>query len=872
MIPLLLALFLAFPMLPGNADVGPVESGIRITELLPDPVGSDLEGEFIEIMNLGNSAVDMLNWSLSDQDGATDFVFPDILIEPGDRVVIYVGPGENRTENGVFYFHMWKSTSMLNNGGDDLLLLDDAGNTVDYLAYGGGSMVDAPPEGIEWDEKIETETGMAMARSSDTGEWFNAMPTPGKRNPDMNSGTGVVISSFYPCARASDEFVEIRNPSNSDMDVSGCYITDGEGYAYLPSGTVLEANSSIYVTQNYTGFLGEMGFAPTLSYGDCYTPSSYPQFANAGDEILFCSPSGSMLFSVSYGENGELSAPRKGEVYYDENGWKVRKIGRSSLSPLNISFSGSVTLFSAPESALKAVKNEIKAADREILINVYEFRSQEIAQEILGAIARGVEVKILVEGNPVGGMPEDEMKVLEVLSNSGADVRLEMNNESAGNFERYRYDHAKYMVVDSEALIISSENFNGDAMKTDGKNGNRGWGVVIRNKSAAGYMRRLFFTDSDLNFSDIVPFDSLDFEVADSDWTPFPAKGSEPADFEGNFSITLLPGPDAGLDEIIGAISSAEKSIYVEQFYITPEWKCGSGEFRNPLVSALLNASLRGCEVKVLLDGSYYNTDGGDDNDELAEFLNCFAAEHSVDLEARVIDLGRHGLVKVHNKGMIIDGNMSLISSFNWAQNSFTNNRELAVLIENRGVAEYLTTLFMDDWKSDFTLPVAAINGKRILRVNETCTFDALSSYDDSGISDYEWLLDGDTISDNTTLVLSFAYPGEHELVLTVRDADGNEDSACVNICIIPEESRSVLPERDEQAVSPSVFVENPRTDNDSAHNNIKESGIPEEAVSHGGSSDPNTLQYLLVVPSIVILLSAIKISGNKEKKKGHGS
>ena len=867
---LLLASAIILPSFMGSANADTAEYSVEIVEVLPDPAGSDIEGEFIELINMGDTPANLLNWSLTDQDGPPDLIFPDITLQPGERLVAHVGAGENLTENGTIHLYMWKTSSMLNNGGDDVLLLDGSGNPVDYMAYGNGSMVDQPPEGIEWDESMSAVSGLSLARSSDTGAWFSAMPTPGKENPDADAGEGAVVRSFYPYARASDEFVEISNPSNSPIDISGCYITDGEGYAYFPSETVVKANSSIYLTQNGSGFFGEMGFPADISYDDCYTPSSYPRFANSGDEIMMCKPSGATLFSVSYGDGSELQAPKKGEIYRYEDGWKAQKIGRSSFSPLTLSFNGSVSVFTAPESSLKAVKNEIERAEKEIIINVYEFRSQEIAQELLGAIARGVRVRILVEGNPVGGISDAETKVLRTLWSAGADIRLEVSNASAGRFQRYNYDHAKYMIVDSGTLFIDSENFNGEAMKTDGKSGNRGWGIVIRNESAARYMRRIFFEDSNLNFSDIVKFDALNLKDPNIQWKPFPDTSFEPVNLNGTFNITLLPGPESGLDEIIGAINSADSSVYVEQFYITPRWRYGDESVQSPLISALFNASLRGCEVKVLLDSFYYNTDGNDDNDELAEYLNSFGAENSVNIQARLIDLSAHDLVKVHNKGMIIDGRTTLISSFNWGQNSFTNNREMAVMVENKQVGEYFNSLFLEDWKSDFNPPVAVIEGERDIQVNVSSVFSASSSYDDSGISAYQWFLDDSNISVNSSIRLNFTAPGEHMLTLAVYDKEGNSNETSIKLAVLPED---VKENATEQKVWNEVSEVLPSVDDsaeDSTRDTIPPKNEPQAPAKSAGSIA--LWEYLLLLPAVAVLVSAIRISGRKEKGKNHGS
>jgi phosphatidylserine/phosphatidylglycerophosphate/cardiolipin synthase-like enzyme len=52
----------------------------------------------------------------------------------------------------------------------------------------------------------------------------------------------------------------------------------------------------------------------------------------------------------------------------------------------------------------------------------------------------------------------------------------------------------------------------------------------------------------------------------------------------------------------------------------------------------------------------------------------------------------------VHNKGVIVDNKSVLISSINWNENSFTNNREVGVIITHPSIAQYYCQIFLADW------------------------------------------------------------------------------------------------------------------------------------------------------------------------------
>ena len=53
----------------------------------------------------------------------------------------------------------------------------------------------------------------------------------------------------------------------------------------------------------------------------------------------------------------------------------------------------------------------------------------------------------------------------------------------------------------------------------------------------------------------------------------------------------------------------------------------------------------------------------------------------------------------VHNKGIIVDGQVVLISSQNWSTDGTLYNRDAGVIIHNAHAAEYFQTIFLHDWQ-----------------------------------------------------------------------------------------------------------------------------------------------------------------------------
>ena len=123
---------------------------VAINELLPNPVGPDAEGEFIELYNYGDYAADITGWILKDAIGATKTYTITGMIDAGEFLVFW------RNETGI----------VLNNDGDKIYLNDSTGTNVDSFNY------------------TSSTDGKPWARIPDgTGEWEEAEdPTPGASN------------------------------------------------------------------------------------------------------------------------------------------------------------------------------------------------------------------------------------------------------------------------------------------------------------------------------------------------------------------------------------------------------------------------------------------------------------------------------------------------------------------------------------------------------------------------------------------------------------------------------------------------------------------------------------------------------------------
>jgi phosphatidylserine/phosphatidylglycerophosphate/cardiolipin synthase-like enzyme len=412
--------------------------------------------------------------------------------------------------------------------------------------------------------------------------------------------------------------------------------------------------------------------------------------SNTGDE-LFVYRGTECIDRVSW--PGGVAA-REGQVHFREgDGWdpRILLLGQSRFPPA-VYTNVSLTAFVSPDSSREIFARTLQEADRSVLVNVYEFTSPSLARLLAETRARGVAVEVLLEGGPVGGITAEEKCACSIMNQSGIPVYLMKAGE--GGHARYRFDHAKYFVVDGDAVFLASENFKESGIPPGGQRGNRGWGVCIRDARIAEYFTGIYRTDR--SGPDIEPFiPSENTACATGPGENYRVEFS-PAEFSGA-TVTTVLAPDTS-PLITRMIENAAASVDIEQAYIT---NTSAGSL-NPYLGAAIDAARRGVVVRVLLDSYSYNVEDTEDNDEMAIVINDLARGEDLPLEARCADLAKSGVEKIHNKGVIVDRRLTLVSSINWNDNSPNFNREAGVIVNHTGAAEYYTRVFEDDWNAGY--------------------------------------------------------------------------------------------------------------------------------------------------------------------------
>jgi hypothetical protein len=176
------------------------EEYIVINEIMYDPFGTEVDGEWVELYNNGTKSVDMGNWSLADQESPNnpsdiDFVFPeDFEVPPGAYVVVHTGGGADDTDfsDNVAHLYMGKTSDIWSNSGDDVLLKNETDYGIDFVAYTDASSVDSPPSELAWiGPNASANEGNSISLHPngvdiDSGlSWEESDPTPGRANAHL---------------------------------------------------------------------------------------------------------------------------------------------------------------------------------------------------------------------------------------------------------------------------------------------------------------------------------------------------------------------------------------------------------------------------------------------------------------------------------------------------------------------------------------------------------------------------------------------------------------------------------------------------------------------------------------------------------------
>ncbi|MBS1251448.1 MAG: Cardiolipin synthase B [Anaerolineales bacterium] len=599
-----------------------------------------------------------------------------------------------------------------------------------------------------------------------------ASRAPTGASPIATATSSVLISAVYYdgyAANDADEAFQLTNVSPDRVELQGWTIHDNAGAVVFPSGT-LGPSDSIWITRSRADFVVSFGFQPdwVMDPTDPLVPAlggSPLRFANSGDGITLWDGAGRLRDAVVY-KGGDISMEgwrgpsvkpytpsptfaAEGQILYrktdratqqpapDTNtvadwaqdpddpvdGRRVRYPGWDldpTFYPAHISATAALTVAVGPDHLFHAVVGQLEQAQHTIEYHGYTLEHPLIAQALAERAQAGVEVTLLLEDGPAGGIAWAGKWAARQIEAAGGRVYLMVNRPSEGIYDRYRSHHPKVFIIDHQLAMVGSENPNLGGMPSDdfsdGTAGHRGVYLMTDAPAVVAGLQAIF--DADLNTvqrRDIVRWPLDDPGYAPPDWyeprdtsggTIYPVLWPEPFTVDGTFQFELVSSPENSLDTrggLLGLVSrvGAGDTLYVQQLQEPPYWGPIDGSPAtdpNVRLEAFIEAARRGARVRILLDGYFDEPASPRSNAAAVAYVNQIASDEDIDLRALQSNLTGRG---IHNKMVLaeVDGAGYVhVGSINGSEAANKINREVALQVQSNAAYRYLAGVFELDW------------------------------------------------------------------------------------------------------------------------------------------------------------------------------
>ena len=383
----------------------------------------------------------------------------------------------------------------------------------------------------------------------------------------------------------------------------------------------------------------------------------------------------------------------------------------------------------------------IENAENSLILSTFDFRTDTTGKQVLAALkaasARGVEVKILVDGFNFWVQMEGNPYFLALMHEENIEIKVYNKINPLLPYKAMSRMHDKYIIADNELYLLGGRNtfnyFLGD--QSGHKNYDRE--VLVYNTGSSGsslyqlldYFNQVWNEDCCKTWEHGKLITSLprvtsaseeldliysEMRTTHSDWF-YPADYTEKT-VETN-KITLLSNPTSlyakepwvfyGLCELM---KNAEESALIHTPYIIAD---------DMMYDSLKSICDSGVPVTIMTNSSANNG-------------NAFGAIDYVLNKEKILNTGvqvleYNGGISYHAKSLLIDNNISIIGSFNMDYKSVYHDTELMLVIDSEELNSQFSEI-LDIYHKDTEVAVLDNNemsrmmdkderiGKKILR------------------------------------------------------------------------------------------------------------------------------------------------------------
>jgi phosphatidylserine/phosphatidylglycerophosphate/cardiolipin synthase-like enzyme len=365
--------------------------------------------------------------------------------------------------------------------------------------------------------------------------------------------------------------------------------------------------------------------------------------------------------------------------------------------------------YASPESTFAVTKSFFDAAEKSILIGIYDFTAAYMKELLFKALQRGVKISLMLDLDNRSG----ETPLFNDLVKHGVDG-VPAPSCASEHAHFFASSHEKVIVIDDLWTLVQSGNYSDASIplnekdggdKNDFSFGNRDMGVAVKSKPLAKFFSKVLRADIKLE-RDAAGIEAIGGMAKLAMIEAFGAKPIAPAPklfpskkFVPAKAIRATPvlSPDNYMRVVPDLLRSAQTSIDIEQQYIR------TGQ---PLIKQLLEAISQAkaahpkLKVRIILARPIVvKPKPGQppkENRDIKEIKALAAFGLKVGQNVRLLS-PKH-FVHCHNKLIIVDNKSVLVSSQNWSDLAVSKNREAGLLMEYPEIAKYYAGIFQVDW------------------------------------------------------------------------------------------------------------------------------------------------------------------------------
>jgi cardiolipin synthase len=328
-----------------------------------------------------------------------------------------------------------------------------------------------------------------------------------------------------------------------------------------------------------------------------------------------------------------------------------------------------VTVFFEGRSAFSAMRDAVRAAQREVLLESYIFKDDSTGrlflQEIEAAAKRGIKVRVLADAV---GSYETSAEFWAEMESHGIEVFLFHPLFKSLWYQPFR-DHRKILVVDREVAFTGGMNIGEEygSWRRRPKPGETWRDTHVRIAGPAAWEMSVVFSEGWIHAGG----EAIEFD-------PLPA---EAAEAPGVRTLVLDSRPKRGQAEsaaVMAAVGAASKrTLWITNAYFAPGHRA---------LKVLGEASAQGVDVRLLLPGK--------SDVPLARRAGHGHYGALLDHGVRIFE---YQPAILHAKTLVADGLVSMVGSTNLDFRSFLFNAECDLLMLDAPTAAVMEKAFLND-------------------------------------------------------------------------------------------------------------------------------------------------------------------------------